>query len=239
MVSLVALSGCVDERSFYIKANRAKCTPQNASSNSSGGSKDELQLGAGVLDISEHGLSEGYRLFPTLVNDLLSSQQVDDEPERNNLRLKRFDVELALGQVGRLNQIPSALTSFSVHASGFIPPGGVLQIDGVKILPDDLLDHIKRLPRGGRDLIVAKIQAVADHNGSELKSVEFEYPIEICREKNCLVNFIPNCKDALAATDPIPLNACGLSQDAPTTCCDLSFGTGEKTTTFRTCLTSK
>lgn len=222
MISLVALSGCVDERSFYIRANRAVCVPTDTGGAAT--STEEVQLGAGTLDISDDGLKQGYRLFPVIVNDMVESSQNDNEPERNNLRLKRFDVELNVGQLGKLNQIPSELRSFSVLATGFIPPTSELKIDGVKVIPDAFLNFVNTLPPGGRDLIIAKIQAVADHNGSELKSVEFEFPIEICR--GCLVVSIGDC---VQPSGPVPTNGCGLAQDSPITCCTTSG--------FRTCLT--
>jgi hypothetical protein len=226
LVSLATLSGCVDERAFLITQNTSPCVTQQTTA---GGGVTALL--SGVLDISSRGTRQGYFFSPTVVNAMLPSEDVDGEPERNRLRLKRFDVELNLGELGKRNNIPSQLTSFSTLVSAVIEPAGTAEIQNVKILPDAMLPFITTLPPGGRDLIVATIQAVADHNGSELKSIEFEYPIEIC--DGCLV-FPLGKDDGFCPTEKpygvsLPFNECGLAQDQPTTCClqksgGLTFG---------------
>ena len=64
--------------------------------------------------------------------------------------------------------------------------------------------------------IIATIQAIAQHNGSELKSTEAHYPIELCN--GCLVRDVGACPTSENPVD-FSSNDCGLPQDAAVVCC--------------------
>lgn len=204
-------SGCVDERSFYISGNQSECVTFDTED-------DNAYLASGVVDISEAGDAQGYLFFPKVHNELLPTIDEDGEPERNRLNLERFEVELDFGIMGEVNSIPDELMKYSVPISGIIEPEGTATTV-INIIPGVVLGVIKNLPAGGRGLIMAKIRAVADHNGSTLKSKEFSYAVEVCN--GCLVTDIGECSaDRVVATTVV--NECGLPQDGKVSCCKLN-----------------
>ncbi|MCK5799926.1 MAG: hypothetical protein KAI47_22200, partial [Deltaproteobacteria bacterium] len=101
LLAAVAISfvttGCVEERSFFITTNLSQCAKSTDGEGGSGG------LAFGVLDISPSGTQLGYVFYPELQNDMVSSSSGDQEPERNRLLLRRFEVELDLGTLGEKN----------------------------------------------------------------------------------------------------------------------------------------
>lgn len=212
-LTAVLASGCVGERAFFISANYSQCVPGDA--------ENAVGLSVGTLDTQGApwivSSGRGYLLYPELRNDMLASAGTDGEPERNRLILRRFEVDLDLGVLGQGVGVPAQLTSFAVPATGLIEPGGSLLVAGVPLVPAALVDILsrKQLPTGG-GLITAKVQAVADHNGSDLKSLEFEYPIQICSGCLMVSNVAADCPPTQPAATS---NACGHPQDDKVFCC--------------------
>lgn len=205
-LTAVLASGCVGERAFFISANYSQCVPSDT--------ETAVGLSVGTLDLQG---ARGYLFYPELRNDMLASAGTDGEPERNRLILRRFEVDLDLGVLGQGVGVPAQLTSFAVPATGLIEPGGALVVAGVPLVPAALVAILsgKQLPIGG-GLITAKVQAVADHNGSDLKSLEFEYPIQVC--SGCLM-VSPVSADCPATQPAATSNSCGLPQDEKVFCC--------------------
>lgn len=207
-LAAVLASGCVGERAFFISSNYSQCVPA--------GTESAVGLSAGTLDLKGQ---QGYLFYPELRNDMLATAQSDGEPERNRLILRRFEVDLDLGALGSNVGVPSQLTSFAVPATGLIEPGGALLVAGVPLVPAALATILagKQLPIGG-GLITAKVQAVADHNGSDLKSLEFEYPIQVC--SGCLMSVDPAAACPSIRPAAATSNSCGLPQDDKVFCCN-------------------
>lgn len=223
--SILSSVGCVGQRNFYISGNLSPCANADelkGTGSGSGSSSSTLVLSSGVLDISA---GQGYRLYPQLVNELPKSANADKQPERNRLFLKRFEVDLDLGQLGGGN-VPSALTSFDLPNAATIEPGGKLRAV-IKIIPDQLVAMLT-IPSNVRPIVIANIRAIAEHGATDIESREFRYAVELC--KGCLIQDIGDCsklsgqsstqKDQLAQA----ANACGHPQDDRTVCCRATGG---------------
>ena len=206
----IALSGCVDERAFYIQQNQV---PQAGCQLTT----DEVKFNSrGLLDVS---VGVGYTLFPLVKLEALSSKATDQEPERNALDMRKFIVSLDMEGVP--GSYPLEQTSFEVLSSGGIVPGGA-QVTEVKIVPDALAQALQGVVAPGTAYtLVAAVTAVGVRRGtgSEIESTEFFYPVELC--SGCLVAPVTACP---ADTTGLPTNECGLPQDDPVTCCTLSTG---------------
>ena len=209
-LAAIALSGCVDERAFYIQQNQV---PQAGCELST----DEAKFNSrGLLDVS---VGVGYTLFPLVKLEALSSSGTDQQPERNALDMRKFLVSLDMGGVP--GGYPVEQTSFEVLSSGGISPGGA-QVTEVKIVPDPLAQALQGVVAPGTEYtIVARVTAVGVRRGtgSEIESTEFIYPVELC--SGCLVPPVTVCPDDKAG---LTTNECGLPQDKPVVCCTLPGG---------------
>ncbi|MFH1129850.1 MAG: hypothetical protein V1754_00855 [Pseudomonadota bacterium] len=214
-VILLAVAGCVDERSFYISRNLIPTDTCEYPAS------EDIFRGSGVLDVSE-GL--GYWLFPRLHSKLQSSAGKDGQPERNNLFLREIEVELDLGPLpppAGTNEFSLELTKFTIPVSGVITPGGNVSMS-VEIVPDSLVKVIG-MPPGTEATIYATVSVMAEHNGRRVDSSAFLYPIELCN--GCLVQ---RPKDNVCPyRDDIPAtynNPCELTQDQHVICCVTEAG---------------
>lgn len=198
-------TGCVDERAFSIIQNQVPETGCVIP-----GDQSDLYRPSGVLDLRGR---QGYVLFPLIRNDLPATTSIDQQPERNRIYLRRFEIDLEI--LGPTTQpIPSDMLSFSVPISAEMAPGQ-LRSSSVEIIPDALVPLLA-VPDGGRSTVVATVKVVADHNGSNIESTEFIYPVELC--SGCLVTMLDSCPAADSET-VLPVNECGIPQDGPVACC--------------------
>jgi hypothetical protein len=209
LLALSALSGCVDERSFYMTTAVSPCV------------SDGLERVRGTLDVRG---GQGYAVPLTMTNQLLPTA-IDGEPERNRLVLKRFEVDLDLSILNNLNSsetldsIAAGHRSFDVLATAAINPSASVTINGVPVIPTGLVRNLKYPSELEEFVILVKIRAVAEHNGAELKSAEFEYPVLLCR--GCLVTDLGKCSGIGSAQANAVTNNCGLPQESRVACCDL------------------
>jgi len=206
LLLLFVTAGCVDERSFVIIQNQVPETGCTIP-----GNMTDVYRPKGILDLQGQ---RGYEFFPLIRNDLLPSSGVDDQPERNLLFLKEFKVSLDLG-VTASRSVPPELTDFDVPTSGLLSPGET-RSSSVQVIPDLLVPFLTA-PKEFRPVVVATVQAVAEHNGEELESTEFVYPIELCN--GCLVVKLSSCPGPDDDVTLLP-NLCGLPQDEAVSCCD-------------------
>ncbi|MBK8479745.1 MAG: hypothetical protein IPL40_00995 [Proteobacteria bacterium] len=223
--ALASVSACVGERSFYIAQNQL---PER-----SGGScvipatRSSVYRGSGVLDVraAQLGLPAiraGYRLYPLLVNDLLPTKNNDDQPERNAILVKGFDVELDLGPWSGVG-VPEELTTFSVPFGKRMEPGAEAGT-AVDIISGTLARLMAPIVAATPDtatlrsgpIVTATVRAYGDHNGSRVTSYDFVYPVTLC--SGCLVQELTDCPAAgvEAALQP---SLCGDPQDGPVSCC--------------------
>lgn len=201
-----SLTACVDERSFTIVQNQV---PEEGCMIP--GVEGDVYRPAGVLDVQGR---MGYRLFPLVRNDLPSSVAVDGQPERNTLYMRRFEVELELGDADP-GGVPAELTTFDVPTSASLAPVQT-RSSAVKIIKEELLDMLQ-VSKDFRPTVLAKVQAVAEHAGTDIKSTTLVYPVEIC--DGCLVTVLSACPGPDDEVD-IPANPCGLAQDQAVACCN-------------------
>lgn len=208
---VVLAAGCVGERSFYISQNQVPSSSCTVSSSES----SELYLPRGLLDIS---VDKGYYVYPLVNSALQASSSEDGEPERNNLFIREFKVEVDLGIVP--GTYSAELTNFTVPQSGILRPGG-MRAFSVKVLKDELIARLDESKIAAfRPTITVKIQAVGELGGSTLESMPFYFPIELC--SNCLVTRLNTCPETGATEWPklSQSNSCGVPQDALVQCCD-------------------
>jgi hypothetical protein len=198
------LMGCVDDDvSFYIQQNQVPGADCEVST-----TVDKFR-GSGLLDVS---VGLGYYMFPLVVNNMRSSSSEDNQPERNNLHMRRFTIELDSVPVGA----SGAETSFEIPVSGLIPPaGGMLAYAGVKVIKDSLAAKLQGAAGSGAEhVIMVSLRAEAERSGETRESAEFLFPVTICN--GCLVDMRtepPDPEDKTAVG-----NTCGLPQDEPVTC---------------------
>jgi hypothetical protein len=199
----MGLMGCVDDDiSFYIQQNQV---PEQGCEVST--TADKFR-GSGLLDVS---LNLGYYMFPLVINNMRSSSSEDQQPERNNLHMRRFTVELESVPVGA----SGAETSFEVPVSGLLPPaGGMLAYAGVKVIKDSLAAKLNSAQLPGEPVIMVSLRAEAERSGETRESAEFLYPVNIC--KGCLVDMRTEPPDKEDTTTVS--NVCGIPQDDPVTC---------------------
>ncbi|MBW2733491.1 MAG: hypothetical protein JRH20_13980 [Deltaproteobacteria bacterium] len=197
---MLATTACVDERAFFVTGNASECSETAGTVN----------LAGGVLDVNG---GYPYFFFPSVRNDLVPTQSEDGEPERNILNIEGFEVNLMMPS--EFGAVDSSLTETFSYASGIVEPGGTASFTNVPILSAELVQQLS-FPDNVQPVIVAKIRAQASHNGSTLKSVEYNYPIRLCR--GCLIADLGDCP----STRPVGVvtNACGFPQDAPVVCCN-------------------
>lgn len=193
----LAVTACVEERAFFITGNYSECSENTGATTASG-----------VLDING---AQGYYFFPELRSELAATTDEDGEPERNMLTIDGFEVDLDVPEA----IADSSLTKTFSYASGLLEPnGGTLRFSNVPIISKELVSQFP-LGEGNEVVVLAKIRARAKHNGSTLKSVEFSYPIRVCR--GCLVTDLGDCPST--AVEGVTTNSCGLPQDSPVVCC--------------------
>jgi hypothetical protein len=218
MVLAILGSGCVDSDTFYIIQMQVPTA-------SGGGcaatpSQSGVYLGAGALDIS---LNMGYIAFPLLLNNMESSATIDSQPERNNLHLKGYRVSLDLGEIPISPD--DKLVDFFVNSSGTITPSGGLQVGPVEVIKPELVKLlVPAIPPAYEPVILVKMRAVATRGGWETESAEFTFPVTICSK--CLVDYRATCPATGDKT--VLINACGLPQDSPVTCCPLGTSSSVK-----------
>lgn len=202
----VGLMGCIDDDvSFYIQQNQVPKQGCEVSTST------EKFRGAGLLDVS---LGIGYHMFPLVVNNMRSSSAEDQQPERNNLHMRRFVIDLDLGSIPV--QASGAETAFEFPVSGLLPPaGGMLAYAGVPVIKDSLAIKLQSASSPGAEhLIMVSMRAEAERSGETRESAAFLYPVNICN--GCLVDMRtepPAVDDKTAVGNP-----CGVPQDSPVTC---------------------
>jgi hypothetical protein len=216
MVLATLGSGCVDSDTFYIaQMQKATASASGAGCTADTGLAGEYRA-AGVLDIS---LGVGYTAFPLLVNNIASSTTKDGQPERNILHLTGYRVSLDLGKIP-VNP-PGELVDFLARASGLVAPAGGMQVSGVKVIKDELVKIIApAIPDAYQPEILVTLRAVATRGGWETESGAFVYPVTLC--KKCLVDYRGTCP--ATGDKNVAVNACGLPQDDPVTCCPVPTG---------------
>ena len=207
----VSTAGCLeDDRTFFIRQN------QVPSAGCISNATTTIFNPRGTLDVF---IGTGYWLYPLVENIMTSSEQVDGEPERNNLYLRGFEVELDLGDYPV--SFPDDLVKFFTPQSGFIEPEGQLATS-VQIIPDELVKKLN-IPKGRKLLVMAKVKAVAQHGATTKRTGEFVYPVDLCNL--CIVDWRDPCPKVdtsgtgTGTTVTVFANVCGLPQDMRVTCC--------------------
>lgn len=209
LVVAVTLGACVeDDASFYIQQNNfpgSGCVP------STGGDA----LASGVLDVLTN-VGLGYYMFPSVVNNMTTTASLDNQPERNNLHMRRFDVSLELGGAS-LSVDPGAL-EFSVPLSGLVKAGGEATFGPLQVIDDGLAQQLgAALCAKGtvtRPVVSITLRAVADRSSETRESAEFIFPVTLCC--GCLVDWRTSAPDS-SASDTYS-NECGVPQDSRVTC---------------------
>ena len=221
MMALAALAvtslgtGCIeDDRSFFIRQNQI---PQSGCIVTS---TTTLYNPRGTLDVSG---GQGYWLYPLMENNFSSSKSGDNQPERNGLHLRGYEVEIDLGQIP--GSYPSDLLDFYEPTTGNIPPS-TKAWGMVKVIPDRLVKLMNIPASVGKVLVMVSVRALAKKSGADVESSTFVYPIDLCN--GCLVDHQDPCPDTTSTTTTtttILRNACGTPQDTPVTCCSKTAGT--------------
>jgi len=212
-VVLASLGGCVDSDTFYIIQMQI---PQAGCKISA--TQDPVSLAEGVLDIS---LGVGYQGYPLVINNLVGTEGTDNQPERNTVHFKGFQIRVDLGSVPAGGIDSSLLNYLDRKAQNAITPGGGTIAGPADLIKDDLAKALQPvIPEGLKADVLVGIRAEGDVGGSTVESGEFLFPITLC--KKCLVEMRATCPttdDKTAFS-----NACGRPQDSPVTCCQTSFG---------------
>lgn len=206
VVAVGSMTACVDERAFTIVQNQV---PEEGCVIP--GAQGDVYRAGGILDVQGR---MGYRLFPLVRNDLPTSVTEDGQPERNTLHMRRFEVELDLGDADP-GGVPSELITFEVPSSASLAPAQA-RSSAVKIIKEQLLD-VLQVSQDFRPTVIAKVQAVAEHAGTDITSTTFYYPVEIC--DGCLVTVLSACPGPEDDIE-VPENPCGLAQDQAVACCN-------------------
>ena len=149
------------------------------------------------------------------MNDDEAAPIDDNQPERNNLHMKRFDVTLEIG--ADLSVDPGAL-EFSVPLSGTVEAGTMMTFGPIQVIDDklamDLGATLCSKSKATRPVITVSLRAVAVRSSETRESAEFVFPVTLCC--GCLVDWRTS---APAATDKDTYsNACGVPQDSRVTC---------------------
>ncbi len=201
-------TGCIeDDRTFIIRQNQvpvAGCLLTNTST---------IYNPRGMLDVSA---KQGYFLFPLLENHLISTTSTDQEPDRNALHVRGFDVEIDLGQIP--GEYPANLLKFWYPTSGYLPSSGQLT-SVVKVIPDRLV-QLLNIPPAIQPLVMVSVKATAKHGGDDKDSSTFVYPIVLCT--GCLVDSRSSCPADPSKDKTVLYNSCGFPQDKSVTCCTAS-----------------
>lgn len=210
--------GCAeDDVSFYIQQNQIPEDGCSVATASAG-----VFLSSGTLDVDIR-VGRGYYMFPLVVNNMVPSNKVDGQPERNNLHMRSFDVTLDVGGLALTSAVASEL-EFAIPKSGMIAPGGEAVYSGVQVISDKLaaeLGNQLQTKSGNQPVVLVTMRAVAERSGETRESAEFIFPVTLCY--GCLVDFRTA---APASTDKdVFKNACGLPQDSPVTCYKSTSGT--------------
>lgn len=212
-VVLASLGGCVDSDNFYILQMQIPGVGCKISA-----SDTPESMGEGLLDIS---LGLGYFGYPLVINNLAATAGKDQQPERNTVHFKGFQVRVDLQSVPAGGVDGALLNYFDPVASIAITPSGGLLAGPAELIKDDLAKALQPvIPEGLRPDVMVGIRAQGTVGGSTVESPEFLFPITLC--KKCLVDMRATCP---AADDKTALsNACGVPQDSPVTCCSTSIG---------------
>ena len=212
-VVLASLVGCVDSDNFYIiqmQIPAEGCTISATDSTES--------LAQGLLDIS---LGIGYRGYPLVINNLAATAGTDQQPERNTVHFKGFQIRVDLGPVPAGGIDSALLNYFDPKANVAITPSGGLLAGPAVLIKDELAKALQPvIPEGLKPDVTVGIRAQGEVGGSTVESGEFLFPITLC--KKCLVDLRATCPAADDKT--VFSNACGVPQDKPVTCCSTSFG---------------
>ncbi len=159
-------------------------------------------------------------MFPKVVN-MMNSTTTDNQPERNNLHMKRFDVTLEIGAA--LSVDPGAL-EFSVPFSGTVKAGKDKIFGPIQVIDDklaaDLGATLCSKSKDTRPVVFVNLRAVAERSSETRESAEFVFPITLyCLRLMDWRSSAPSKAD----TDTYS-NACGAPQDSRVTCYDGASG---------------
>jgi hypothetical protein len=208
MALALGLTGCVDDdKMFFIRQNQepdSSCTVSTSATT--------IALAGGVFDLKPNyeGGRFSYLMNPLVENQMLSTTG-DNQPERNRLHMRRFDIELEMEGAGSLGEKTQ-------YVSGVIDPGGTYAIAGLPVIPPEIIASVQQ---GNIAMVQVKLRAIAERSGDNMESADFIYPVRLCSE--CIVDWKEQCP-ASDSTDSVLKNPCGLPQDQPVTCCRTAAG---------------
>jgi hypothetical protein len=169
---------------------------------------EATSLAFGVYDL---GLADGSYFAFLLVGNQLSRQGDRDKvrTETSRIALRGADVEVRTVD-------GATITTFATDGAGFADVGTATE-PGYGIMPAELL------PAGaaeGLTRVNVSVRVVGETlGGSEIRSSELIFPINICR--GCTVSFPADAVDSVTGTcagEPAGPSACLPGQDGPTDC---------------------
>jgi hypothetical protein len=181
LVAALGVQGCTEEETgLYIDGVMAVIAPQCTVRADPGGT----QLLGGTLDIS---------VRPSYEATLLVGNQFTPRGDKQNLRAETMVVTVTGAVVRLFDAVGTAVSEFSVPASGVIQPDegaepgfgnvNVTLIPGAEV--ERLLDPSNdELPAGSENSItrIAHVSVFgATIGGNEVESAEFTYVIDVCR----------------------------------------------------------
>lgn len=209
LVSVTFVSGFVgcaqDENGFFIQQNQVPTDTCEITTD------EKIYRSEGRLDVAA---GKGYYIYPLLRNYYVSTSAKDGQPEKNNIHLRRYQVELDLSQLaGQYDpQAAAPYVNFTTFTSGMVQPSGGSTASRIKAISDELVKILK-IPEGVKPIVFVKLRAYGTRSDEEVESGEFVYPVTLCNK--CFVTML---SAPPAADQPITSNPCGLPQDGYTTC---------------------
>ena len=170
---------------------------------------EKSMLPSGIMDVS---MEEDYWLFLVIKNECNFAEMTDGKPERGNLTIKGFEIELDFGSYN--GSLSNNERKYFIPYAGFIEQKG-MRIVELKTIPYNIVSKLN-IPNGIKLTTFVKIQAIIKNSTEGSECGKFIYNVNLC--KRCLVDLrTPPCP---SKSDPtIAKNICGLPQDSPVTCC--------------------
>lgn len=173
--------------------------------------------------------------LPVLVVNNLSSAGGSKAEELNNIRLTHFTVELSAPNITWKSSCPGTFDTPTITDS--LAPGGATGAS-LNIITAAHAQCLQSQVPPQNVIVTAKIVAKGRHGGTDIRSAEFTYPVEVCigclqtaYETPDLVPYrypaaLPMCS-SLVGSNPYMGDTCASpGQDATIFCCALTITTG-------------
>ena len=226
--ALTAVTGCTDDYSVVVTANKPSDTACAA------GSGDTLGLVRGTLDVTsplpDGTLNSGYALTP-LVESALSRPSTSGSnignPNGHIAYVHGADVEIISDGTDASDRLVTALKAAGAakrkeRFTVAILPGGSAGM--AFLVLDAVQTQILSAAITGEELatIITRSTLFGDLDSTSFKALPFDYPITVC--KGCLIKDVGNCADFESSTEFEKGGICAPLQDKILSCCTLATG---------------